>query len=434
MLFTIISIINDVMSNDWGQSRGLYHQLQPSLKEYQLLGLNNGIEIREFPSEDILVQGVRNLVRESIAGLPNEPQAALALDGLDIQVVCCARHDNERHHRHFRAISLQEVVKLCEGVDHEVHALVEVLSAARREEEECIVQIKVVRAKEVSSAELCDHILVLLVQVLELVHGHKVFCVEPIGGYALGCSVQQSGGLCARDLAHGSEDRGPLSSTNLDPVAVVYPSEACLVVNVEVRRLELLHEVHAARAEVAPEERCVRCEQRGDGDLPLLHDYKADRCKPLVEMGDRIALPRAHLVKLLEEKGDLVPEKDGVVRLRVVLEAEAVLEVVSPLGEVGGRRVDVKEEGVGAPLHEPAPVVGGDPVLVVECTDESLGETRGCDGLELNGGGRGVVDPQKNVVVLPLVDGDACLGGNYGINASRLSILCVLIIKKDKKF
>ena len=155
---------------------------------------------------------------------------------------------------------------------------------ARETHIEGVVEIEIVVAVEVSADEVVNFRLGGRVQILELVHRLELDDVEAVWQDAIGLALEQVLGLVRGDVRDSGEDVSTMSGATLDAVAVVDAALASFVVDIKI--LEIVVKIDAARAEVAAKE-CGVCGEDG-GDIDVAFAAKGDReaCLPFVEVGD----------------------------------------------------------------------------------------------------------------------------------------------------
>ena len=117
---------------------------------------------------------------------------------------------------------------------------------------ECVIEIEIVVAIEVSPDEVIDLGLGSGVHVLELVHCLELDNIETIWENTIGLALEQMSALVGHDVENGRENVGAVGGRALNAVAVVDAALAGLMVDVEV--LEVVVKVDRAGAEVAAEE------------------------------------------------------------------------------------------------------------------------------------------------------------------------------------
>ena len=143
------------------------------------------------------------------------------------------------------------MVQTCQSFNEHIDAFIPELVTTGREEVERIVSIEVVVTVEMSSNEIADLILSLLMEILELMHSREFFDVETIGEHAIRLPFQQMLGFIRCDVGYGSEDIGTVCCRSFYAVPMVDTTFTSFCINVEV--LEVVVKVDRARAKVSPE-------------------------------------------------------------------------------------------------------------------------------------------------------------------------------------
>ena len=147
-----------------------------------------------------------------------------------------------------------------------------------------VVEIEVVVAVKVPANKVVDLGLGGGVEVLELVHGLELDDIESVGEDAIWFTLEEMLGLVGGDVGDGGKDVGTVGGGAFYTVTVVDAALASFVVDIKI--LEIVVKIDAARAEVAAKE-CGVCSEDG-GDIDVAFAAKGDReaCLPFVEVGD----------------------------------------------------------------------------------------------------------------------------------------------------
>jgi uncharacterized protein (UPF0212 family) len=151
--------------------------------------------------------------------------------------------------------------------------------------------------------------------VLELVHGLELDDVEAVGDDAVGLALEEMLSLVGGDVGDGGKDVCTVGRAPLDAVAVVDTALAGLVVDVKV--LEIVVKVDAARTEIATEEGRVGGEDGCDVDVALATQRNSEPRLPFVEVGNYGSCELAGDV-VTEEPRDEVAKDDSLVCLVVI--------------------------------------------------------------------------------------------------------------------
>ena len=122
------------------------------------------------------------------------------------------------------------------------------------------------------------------VEILELVHRLELDDVEAVWQDAIGLALEQVLGLVRGDVRDSGEDVSTMSGATLDAVAVVDAALASFVVDIKI--LEIVVKIDAARAEVAAKECGMGSEDGGDIDVAFAAKGDREACLPFVEVGD----------------------------------------------------------------------------------------------------------------------------------------------------
>lgn len=130
----------------------------------------------------------------------------VASKGLDVEVICLGRENEESDNRYVGQGFLEEVIEPCEGFNKDISSLVTELVPARNEEVQRFVEVEVKVSVEVTSCELVNLILGHGVKVLELVQGRKLLNVQAIRCDDVWLPLQQMFRFEARDFGHSRED------------------------------------------------------------------------------------------------------------------------------------------------------------------------------------------------------------------------------------
>lgn len=153
-----------------------------------------------------------------------------------------SRHDDECDDRDFTPRGFEPVIKSCKGFDKHIDTLVPVLVSTCSEKVECIIEIKVVVAIEMTSYKVIDDIFLDGMQILEFVHGLEFDDVEPIRQNSIRLSLQQMFALVGGDVTDCGEDIGGMCSSAFYAISVIDSSFAGFVIDIKV--LEIVVEVH----------------------------------------------------------------------------------------------------------------------------------------------------------------------------------------------
>lgn len=187
-----------------------------------------------MPSESTLEQPLSNALLNIVYSFPQSFDDRLPLQCFNSQGVCLGGHNNERNHGGLRAGDLETVVQPSERLDEHIHTLIAVLITPGSEEVECVFQIEIVVAIEMSSDEVVDLLLGLGVEVLEFVHSRKLNDVEAIGKNTIWFSLEQMLTFVCRNMRYSSEDIARVGCCTFNTVTVVDSSLACFSIDVKV--------------------------------------------------------------------------------------------------------------------------------------------------------------------------------------------------------
>jgi hypothetical protein len=94
--------------------------------------------------------------------------------------MCGRRHNNECHDSDLTPRTLETVIQPGESLDKHIHALIPVFVPPRREEVQCIIQVKVIMSIKMSTDKIINDVLLDGMQVLKLVHSLEFNHVETI--------------------------------------------------------------------------------------------------------------------------------------------------------------------------------------------------------------------------------------------------------------
>lgn len=235
-----------------------------------------------MPLEGSLKDTATDTLLNDMGSVPQRLDDGLALECLDSERSGLGRHDDKGHNRHLASGRLEPVIESCQGLDEHVDTFIPVLVSASSEDVERVVGLKVVVTVEMTSNEVVDLLLGLLMKVLELVNGRKLGDVEAVGQNTVRLSLQQMLRLESGDVRYGGEDIAGMGSSSLDAVPMVDTTLASLSINVEP--LQVVVEVHRTGAEISAKESGMGSEDGRDIDMALLAEWQGDASKPFVEV------------------------------------------------------------------------------------------------------------------------------------------------------
>jgi hypothetical protein len=199
-----------------------------------------------------------------------------------------SRHDDEGHNRDLAASGLETVVQSCQRLDKHVNTLIPELVTTSSEKIQCVIDIKVVVAIEMSADKVVNLLLCLLVQVLEFVHSRELCDVETVGQNAVGLSFQKMLRLESCDVRNSGENITSMCGSSLNTVSVVDTTLASFSIDIEP--LQVVVKVHGAGAKVSAEKSSVCGKDRRDIDAAPLAEGQSNASKPLVEVGNNSLL------------------------------------------------------------------------------------------------------------------------------------------------
>lgn len=141
---------------------------------------------------------------------------------------------------------------------------------------------------EVTSDEIVDLHLGLLMKILELVRRRELLHVQAVRQYAVRFPLQKMLALVCSDVGHSGKNIGRMRSGAFDTVSVVDAALSSLGIHIEV--LQVIVEIDGPCAQVAAEERGVGGEYGGNINSSLLAERQANTSKPLVELSNDCSL------------------------------------------------------------------------------------------------------------------------------------------------
>lgn len=180
------------------------------------------------------------------------------------------------------------MVQSCQRLNKHVNTLIPELVTTSSEKIECVINIEVVVAIEMSADKVVDLLLCLLVQVLELVNSRELCDVETIGQNAIGLSLQQMLRLKSCDMRNSGENIASMCGGSLNTVSVVDTTLASFSVDIEP--LQVVVKVHGAGAKVSAEKSSVCGKDRRNIDAAPLAEGQGNASKPLVEVSNNSLL------------------------------------------------------------------------------------------------------------------------------------------------
>lgn len=287
----VLGIVDHVVRHDRRQVVSL-HREEPAAEQdlvrsgEQVFFVRHILTVR--PSKRSFEQFLANVLLDRLNGIVQRLDHGLSLERFDGQRLRLSRQDNEGYHSHVRLGALHAVVQPRQRLDEHIHTLVAILITTSSEEVERILRIKVVVPVKVTSDEIVDLLLCLLMQVLELVCGGEFLNIQTIGQDAVGLALQKMFALVRGDVRDGGEDIGGVCGCALYAVAVVDATLSSFRIHIE--KLQVVVEIDRTCAEVAAKKRSVCGEDGGDIDAALLAQGQRNTSKPLVELHNDGAL------------------------------------------------------------------------------------------------------------------------------------------------
>ncbi|KAI6766392.1 hypothetical protein HG531_011614 [Fusarium graminearum] len=268
----ILMIVEHVMGDNWGKSVAL-HGKEATTKQNSVLGgdklLLIGQRFTLVPLEGALKEATSNALLDNVCGVAQGLDNCLALERLDSE-------------------GLETVVQSCQRLNKHVNTLIPELVTTSSEKIECVINIEVVVAIEMSADKVVDLLLCLLVQVLELVNSRELCDVETIRQNAIGLSLQQMLRLKSCDMRNSGENIASMCGGSLNTVSVVYTTLASFSVDIEP--LQVVVKVHGAGAKVSAEKSSVCGKDRRNIDAAPLAEGQGNASKPLVEVSNNSLL------------------------------------------------------------------------------------------------------------------------------------------------
>jgi hypothetical protein len=131
--------------------------------------------------------------------------------------------------------------------------------------------------------EIVDLFLGLLMQILELVNGRELCHVETIGQNSIRLSLQQVFRLKSGDVRDGCEYVTSMRRGSLNAVAMVYTTLPGL--GIHIKPLKIVVEVDRASTEIATQKSSVSSEDGRHIDSSLLGEGQSNASQPFVEVG-----------------------------------------------------------------------------------------------------------------------------------------------------
>lgn len=174
------------------------------------------------------------------------------------------------------------MVETSQRFDKHIDTFVAVLVSSSSEEIQRVLGIKVVLAVEVTSDEVIDLDLRLLMQVLELVRCRELLDIESIGQNTVWFPLEQMLALVRCDVRDGCEDVGGVGRSSLDAISVVYTTLSSFRIHIE--ELQVVVEVDRTCAKISSEKCGVGGKNGRDINATLLAQRKRNTSQPFVEL------------------------------------------------------------------------------------------------------------------------------------------------------
>jgi hypothetical protein len=401
----VLGIVDHVVGHDRWQVVSL-HGKQPPTEHDLVCRCNEVLVLWQIltlsPCKRTLKQLLGHVLGDVVDSVVQRLDDGLALEGLNRQRLRLRGQNDERDNCHVRVLVLHLVVQTCQRFDEHVHTLIPVLVPSRSEEVQRVLRIEVVVAVEMSSYEVIDLDLGLLMQVLELMGRRELLDVETVGQDTVWLALQEMFTFVCGDVRDRGEDIGGVRGGALDAVPVVDAALSCLSVAVEV--LQVVVEVYRACTQVATEQRSVGGEDGGYVDVALLAQGHSDTGKPLVELDNDgplllvidilhgvsvILLVLTWSAHLAKEPRNEVSKDNRLVGLRIARRRRDACggpQVALPLVEPAVARASVEKEHSRRAVNEPTSVERLDAALLhrLDCSYE--GRILWFYGLDLDGG------------------------------------------------
>jgi hypothetical protein len=287
----VLVIVEHVMGDNWGKSVAL-HGKEATTKQDSVLGgdelLLIGERVTLVPLEGALKESTSNALLDNVCGIAQGLNDCLALQCFNSERGGLSRHDDEGHNCDLATSGLETVVQSRQRLNEHVNALIPEFVTTSSEEIQCVINIEVVVAIEMSADKVVDLLLCLLVQVLEFVDSRELGDVETIGQNAVGLSLQQMLRLERCDVRNCGEDIASMCGSSLNTVSVVDTTLAGFSIDIEP--LKVVVKVHGAGAKVSAEKSGVCGKDRRDIDAALLAEGEGNASKPLVEVSNNSLL------------------------------------------------------------------------------------------------------------------------------------------------
>ncbi len=233
----ILGVVGHVVGHDRGESLP-FHAEQPSAQHDAILAAEEILGLRGFvpfvPLQRSLEQPLAHFPFDHAHGVPQGFNHRLPFQGFHGQGLRLRRHDDEGDDRHLRLRHLEAVIQPRQGLNEHVHAFVPVLVSPGGEEIQRVLGLEIDVAVEMTAHEIMNLLLVLLMQVLELVHGREFLDVEAIGDDAIRLPLQEVLALVGRDVGDRGEDVGRVTGGPLDAVSMIDPPLPGFGVDVKV--------------------------------------------------------------------------------------------------------------------------------------------------------------------------------------------------------
>lgn len=135
-----------------------------------------------------------------------------------------------------------------------------------------------------TSDEVIDLDLGLLMQVLELVSGRELLDVETVGQDTVWFPLQQVLTLVSCDVGDSGKDIGRVGCSSLNAVAVVDTTLSSFSIDIEV--LQVVVKIDGSSAKISAEKGSVGGKYGGDINATLLAERKGYTSQPFVELDD----------------------------------------------------------------------------------------------------------------------------------------------------
>lgn len=241
----VLVVVEHVVGNN-GWERVPLHGKETTTKQNTVLTGDQLLLLRQrvalVPLDRALKDATANSTLNDINGISQRLDDSLSLQCFNGQGSGLGRHDDESNNCRLASGGLEAVVETGKRLDKHVHTLIPELVATRSKEVERVFWLEIVMAVEVTADKVMNLLLVLLVEVLELVHGRELGDVETIGEDTIGLALEQMLTLVSCDVGNGGEDIAGMGGSSLDAVSMIDSALSSLGVN--VKPLKVVVEVY----------------------------------------------------------------------------------------------------------------------------------------------------------------------------------------------